>query len=215
MAALELSTILNTSILEPIDATTVARLVAAPPFVTIPGVANVRDLGGLPVMNHLPIGNHKEKPLQVRTGRLLRSAQLNLITPEGREKLRSLNVGVIFDLRTVAEVRKYGGVLPEDTDPSAGLLDFTEEGVELYNIPMMDIKKFTPEEQMEMHIKYTRDDDGFLKKYEEMLGIGGKSFGTIMKYILQQTRLGDDGKACIWHCYSEQTRPCSTDNAEH
>jgi protein tyrosine phosphatase (PTP) superfamily phosphohydrolase (DUF442 family) len=215
MASLELSSILTTPILEPIDATTVARLITAVPFVAIPGVANVRDLGGLPVTNHRPIDEHKAQPLQVRTGRVFRSAQLNLITPEGRERLRSLNVGAVFDFRTVAEVRKYGGVLPEETNPSAGFLDFTEEGVELYHIPMVDIKKITPEEVMAMIAQYASGDDGFVKDYEKMLEVGGKSFGTIMRYILQQTRLGDDGKACIWHCHGKQTRPCSTDNAEH
>jgi hypothetical protein len=128
MAQPDLPALLTTSILEPIDVHTVAELLSAPPFVTISGVANTRDLGGLPVMNHLPDANEANaKRMEVRMGRLFRSAQLNSVRNEGRRKLSSLNIGDIFDLRTSAEVRKYARLPVNDPNPSAGLLDFKEE----------------------------------------------------------------------------------------
>lgn len=141
--------------------------------------------------------------MKVRAGRLFRSAQVNYITPDGREKLKEFKIGAIFDLRTAAEVRKYAGLPLDNTDPSAGLLDFKEEGIEVYHIPMQEIQQLGTKGQTAMLLQYATGDDGLLKLYEQMLEIGGDSFGRIMRYILEQARLGDDGKGCVWHCHSE------------
>jgi len=198
----DISTLLATPITEPIDKDEVARLLSTAPFINIPGVANVRDIGSLSSSTISPDG----KPLVVRNGRLFRSAQFNHITPAGRAKLVELNVGAIFDLRTLAEVRKYGRVPDSDTDPKAGLVDFTEEGIVVYHIPMMDLKAMTQEQQLKMFQDYVKGEDGFLKSYVGTLEIAGESFGKMMRYILEQIRAGDEGKACVWHCHVGKDR---------
>ena len=58
----------------------------------VPGVANLRDVGGMPVSGG-----------RVRSGRLLRSGQLARLTPEGATTLRGW-VSRVVDLRDDAEV---------------------------------------------------------------------------------------------------------------
>lgn len=67
----------------------------------IPGAANVRDVGGIPVGS-----------ARVREGRLLRSGQLAALTPEGRRLLRE-RVRHVVDLRDDAEVRNEPSALTE------------------------------------------------------------------------------------------------------
>lgn len=200
-----LSTYLSTSIFEPIDAAVAAKIISETPFVAIPGVPNVRGLGGLPVTSHQQGSDSQvAKKLEVKSGRLFRSAQLNDINKAGREKLVSLNIGAIFDLRTTGEVRKYARVPEDDSNPSAGFLEFTEENIELHHIPMKDTKRIDQRDQMAVLVLYGSGDDGFLKGYDEMLDVAGGSYATIMRYILEQIRRGDDGKACIWHCHGKR-----------
>lgn len=61
--------------------------------ISIPGVTNLRDVGGIPTGSS-----------QVRAGRLLRSGQLARLTPEGDALLRE-RVRRVVDLRDDAEVR--------------------------------------------------------------------------------------------------------------
>lgn len=65
----------------------------------IPGVANVRDVGGIPVGSS-----------RVRSGQLLRSGQLASLTPEGDALLRK-QVRQVVDLRDDAEVEREPSAL--------------------------------------------------------------------------------------------------------
>ena len=61
--------------LDPLDPTYVAEILSKPPFVTLPGVINVRDLGSYPSTTH---------PGKITKPKLLlRSAELSGITDEG------------------------------------------------------------------------------------------------------------------------------------
>ena len=61
--------------LEPLDSTFVQEILSRPPFVNIPGVINVRDLGCLPSQTH--------QGSVTKPGYLFRSAELSSITEEG------------------------------------------------------------------------------------------------------------------------------------
>lgn len=69
--------------------------------IQIPGVTNLRDVGGI------PIGSSR-----VRAGRLLRSGQLAQLTPEGDTLLRA-RVRRVVDLRDDAEVHAEPSALTE------------------------------------------------------------------------------------------------------
>jgi hypothetical protein len=64
--------------LEPLDAAYVADVLSKPPFIPIPGVINVRDLGSYPSTTF---------PGKVTKPRhLYRSAEIASVSPEGKPK---------------------------------------------------------------------------------------------------------------------------------
>lgn len=60
--------------IEPLDPEYVRDRLSLPPFVTIPGVDNVRDLGSYPTSN---------AGFQTKANFILRSAEISAITEEG------------------------------------------------------------------------------------------------------------------------------------
>jgi protein tyrosine/serine phosphatase len=81
--------VLKTDIKTPIPETTVSKIISLPPFITVPGVSNFRDL------------SHDEK---LRAGYIYRSGNLSDITEEGKTILaKELGITTIFDLRNEGE----------------------------------------------------------------------------------------------------------------
>lgn len=115
--------VLNTDITKPIPESTVSKIISLPPFITIPGVSNFRDLS---YENNL------------RPGYAYRSANLSDITEDGKVMLaRELGITTIFDLRNEGERVKAPGPqirgvdtiwMPYGTRPaSLNLRDFAGE----------------------------------------------------------------------------------------
>ena len=107
--------------LAPLDPDLVADVLSKHPFVTIDGVCNVRDLGGIPTAD----GHVTRSNFMVRSGELSRVTQLGLypslapsdvsnpVTLLGVEQLRALGVTTIFDFRSDTEIAKYDTATPE------------------------------------------------------------------------------------------------------
>jgi hypothetical protein len=75
-----------------------------PPFVTIPGLANLRDIGGWPIVDH------DGKPIStVRKRVLYRGPNPAPITAAGQAKLVELGITTVFDLRSKPQIEKAGG----------------------------------------------------------------------------------------------------------
>ena len=72
-----------------------------PPFLDIDGLANFRDLGGLPT----PAG-------PVRSGVLFRSDGLHQLSDAGRAAVLALGCATIIDLRTTEELERLAGPFP-------------------------------------------------------------------------------------------------------
>lgn len=70
----------------------------------IDGTFNARDIGG----------GKTATAARVRTGRLLRSASLDALTPAGIERVRSFNLRTVIDLRSRVEVDLHGHFPTED-----------------------------------------------------------------------------------------------------
>ena len=124
----------------------------SPPWVLIPGIANFRDIGGYPIANGTgsvslpPVPHpsclppclsseaHYSKP-QVRKGLIYRCADPSKVTEAGKEKLRSLGVKKIYDLRSEPELKRLG--------------DFTKlieiEGVERLFVPIIRTEDYSPQ----------------------------------------------------------------------
>lgn len=83
---------LNTDIRNPIPEPIVSKIMSLPPFITVAGVTNFRDL------------SHNDK---VRKGFVYRSGNLADITPDGKAVLANdLGIKTVFDLRNHGEREK-------------------------------------------------------------------------------------------------------------
>ena len=102
------------------DEQTVRSVVSKPPFVTVEGVHNLRDLGGYVA------GDSRI----VRPGYTFRSAALSKISERGKEQLRNLGVKKIFDLRAANEVDILKSIPP------------TIEGVEIVPVSVASNEVF-------------------------------------------------------------------------
>lgn len=127
--------------LEPLDPSYVQEVLSRPPFTSISGVINVRDLGGYPSITH---PGKSTKP-----GFIYRSAEVASITDEGdlvlgifsatllncvgKEQVRRLGIKTVFDLRSDTEIKKYNAPLPTIVD------------VELLHVPVFQIEDYSPE----------------------------------------------------------------------
>ncbi|KAJ5090080.1 hypothetical protein N7532_008764 [Penicillium argentinense] len=81
--------VLDTDITTPIPEATVAKIISLPPFITVPGVSNFRDLG------------HNNT---LRAGYVYRSGNMSDITETGKIILTNkLGITTIFDLRNQGE----------------------------------------------------------------------------------------------------------------
>ncbi|KAJ5173276.1 hypothetical protein N7492_005869 [Penicillium capsulatum] len=81
--------VLHTDIRTPIPDATVSKIISLPPFVTVPGVSNIRDL------------SHGDG---LRRGFVFRSGNISDITEEGTVILtEKLNISTIYDLRNQGE----------------------------------------------------------------------------------------------------------------
>ncbi|KAK4449148.1 hypothetical protein QBC34DRAFT_99227 [Podospora aff. communis PSN243] len=89
-----LLTIAQTDVTSPIPTSTLYPLLTSPPFLSIPGTFNTRDLGLLPYPPGTP---------RIRPGLVIRTASLQGLTPEGGAALRELGIKTIYDLRSIKE----------------------------------------------------------------------------------------------------------------
>ncbi|PVG02935.1 hypothetical protein CPB86DRAFT_811073 [Serendipita vermifera] len=252
----DISALLDQSIFEPIDPNITQEAINKSPFIPIPGVFNFRDLGGLPIVdpNTVSIPFLRNSKIQmthqanwhasqndvisgvtVRTGRLFRSAQFNSITPEGKEKLFELDVGVIFDFRTTMEIRREAR-LPQDADVKSGIPEFKRpkpshdftptrdvaaddiEEIRVRHNPLKDVTQHKSQELMKVLTQLNAGDEGMIGVYEDILTDGGESFGNIMKFLLEQAKkeVSEDvveedsnvwgGRACVWNCHVGKDR---------
>jgi hypothetical protein len=69
-----------------------------PPFHSIPGLPNCRDLGGWPLSS--------QPGRVVRHGVVLRSSEPSQLTEEGIAGLRNLGIRHVYDLRSVVEIER-------------------------------------------------------------------------------------------------------------
>jgi hypothetical protein len=81
-----------------------------PPFIYVPTLANLRDVGGLPVHQR----SDSPTPLAVRKRIIYRSADPSFLTEEDLKYIREdLGITHIYDLRSEPEFEKQGDALQE------------------------------------------------------------------------------------------------------
>lgn len=76
-----------------------------PPFISIdPGLSNVRDIGGLPI-----IQENRALRAYVRASIIYRGPDISLVSESGLATLRSLGIITSFDLRSKTQIDRAGG----------------------------------------------------------------------------------------------------------
>jgi hypothetical protein len=93
--ATDLDKALTTNIAEPIDKNVVSSILAKPPFITIDGVSNCRDVSSNTIAS------------SVRHAYVFRTAMLEDITERGKQDIIDLGVKTIFDLRSKGEIEAH------------------------------------------------------------------------------------------------------------
>ncbi|KAJ7752840.1 tyrosine phosphatase family-domain-containing protein [Mycena maculata] len=168
--------------LEPLDSAFVRDTLSRPPFVTISGVINVRDLGGL---------SSQIYPNFVTKPRLMyRSAELSGITEEGKAQLKELGILQVFDLRSDTEIEKYNTPLPDI------------EGVDIKHVPVFKKDDYSPEMMAKRYQLYASGKtEAFMELYSQILDHGGRAFGAILRHIRDRPNEG-----CLFHCTAGKDR---------
>ncbi|EKM79889.1 hypothetical protein AGABI1DRAFT_113143 [Agaricus bisporus var. burnettii JB137-S8] len=168
--------------LEPLDPVYVADVLSKPPFITIPGVINVRDLGCYPSTTF---------PGKItRPRHLYRSAEIAGVSPEGKILFKQLNITRVFDLRSDIELQKYNAPLPQI------------DGVEITQNPVFKTIDYSPEMIAKRYQLYASGKtEAFMELYSQILEHGGPAFGSILRHVRDKP---NDG--CLFHCTAGKDR---------
>jgi hypothetical protein len=110
----------------------------APPFVDIDGLANFRDIGGL------PIESNNGNTTTVRKGVFYRGPDTSTVAPAGIAKLKELHVTTDFDLRSKGQIEKAGGATEMD-------------GIQRIWCPAFPDGEYSPEKAAARYVQYASD----------------------------------------------------------
>jgi len=167
---------------EPLDPAYVSEALSNPPFVTVPGVYNVRDIGSLPI--------HADSAVVTRPWFIFRSAEISGIEADGKTKLHELGITTIYDLRSELEMRKYKTPQP------------TIEGIEIVHVPVFEQKDYSPANMARRFQMYASGKtEAFMVLYSEILESGGQSFGRILRHVRDRPKEG-----LLFHCTAGKDR---------
>ncbi|PCH40840.1 hypothetical protein WOLCODRAFT_117768 [Wolfiporia cocos MD-104 SS10] len=168
--------------LEPLDPGYVNERLSKPPFVAVPGVVNIRDLGSYPSTTY--------PSFMTRPKLMFRSAELSSITDEGKAKLRELCITKVFDLRSDPEIQRYGTPSPDI------------EGIEFVRTPVFEEEDYSPEMMAHRYALYASGKtEAFMELYSQILDHGGPAFSTIFRHVKDRPNEG-----CVFHCTAGKDR---------
>ncbi|CCL98588.1 uncharacterized protein FIBRA_00589 [Fibroporia radiculosa] len=168
--------------IEPLDPVYVRERLSRPPFVQIPGVANVRDLGSYHSVTH--------PGSMTRPRMLFRSAEISAITEEGKVKLKELGISVVYDLRSDTEIERYESPMPEIED------------VEVLRVPVFKTEDYSPEMMAKRFALYASGKtEAFMELYSQILDHGGLAFGVILRHVRDSPNEG-----LLFHCTAGKDR---------
>jgi len=166
---------------EPLDEDYVRTRLGQPPFVTIDGVLNVRDLGPYPTAN---------PSLVTKPSLMYRSGEISGISEEGKSQLKSLGITHIFDLRSDPEMAKWQSPIPHI------------DGVEVIHTPVFKNEDYSPEMMARRFKLYSANKtEAFMELYTQIMDNAGPSFRAILHHIRDNPNSG-----CIFHCTAGKDR---------
>ncbi|KAH6705217.1 tyrosine/serine phosphatase-like protein [Leptodontidium sp. 2 PMI_412] len=158
----------------------------SPPFITVSGIQNFRDIGGYPVSTS---SNHS-----VRNKVLYRCADPSKITEEGIVVAQELGITHVYDLRSNNEIErnKASGI--------GGVVEW--EGCERVFAPVFEDTDYSPEALASRFKDYAAGGpEGFTRAYSEILAGAPKSFRVILLHLAYEPE-----KPLIVHCTAGKDR---------
>ncbi|TAQ84525.1 hypothetical protein B7494_g7151 [Chlorociboria aeruginascens] len=164
-----------------------ARLAAlSPPFVSVSGVQNFRDIGGYPIAKS---PNHS-----VRQQIVYRCAAPLTVTDDGILTLQKLGITHVYDLRSNNEIER---------NKAAGRGDIVEwEGCERVFAPVFEDMDYSPEKLAIRFQAYASDGvSGFAQAYTDILNSATKSYRKILLHLANEPE-----KPLIVHCTAGKDR---------
>ncbi|KAI1183707.1 tyrosine phosphatase [Nemania serpens] len=160
------------------------------PFISIPGVMNFRDIGGYSI----PSKPGKE----VRRGIVYRSAEPSRITETGREKMRQLEIAIMYDLRSELELSAAGQSLAVDGCT----------GTKKIFAPVFRKEDYSPEAVALRFKTHRARPEGFAEAYSAILAAAAHPGNEARPYasILQHLALSADPQPILIHCQAGKDR---------
>ncbi|KAI9046900.1 hypothetical protein LZ554_008978 [Drepanopeziza brunnea f. sp. 'monogermtubi'] len=157
-----------------------------PPFITVSGIPNFRDVGGYPISSP---ADHS-----IRREVIYRCAEPSKVTEAGISTIRKLGITHIYDLRSNNEIER---------NRVAGIGGIVEwEGCERVFVPVFEDQDYSPEALAERFRDYASGSaEGFTRAYGEILNGGPKSYRTILLHLAYEPE-----KPLIVHCTAGKDR---------
>ncbi|KAL9083154.1 MAG: hypothetical protein Q9165_008641 [Trypethelium subeluteriae] len=163
----------------------------SPPFITVPGISNFRDVGGIPTSSSA----------KVSSGILFRSADPSNVTEAGLVELKNLGVTHIFDLRSSIEIDRDAWNAGKGADPEAGAEGIRRMGIKRSWAPVFAGDDYSPEKIAWRYRQYAREGtEGFTHAYADILRAGAPSFSNIFMHLAHVP------SPCLVHCTAGKDR---------
>ncbi|OTB07331.1 hypothetical protein M426DRAFT_249195 [Hypoxylon sp. CI-4A] len=178
----------------------------SPPFHSISGLPNFRDIGGYPVRGAgLVSGSSPSQdgpPTKVvRRGLVYRSSEPSKLTDDGVSKLQGLDIQRVFDLRSAVEIEQgqregHGWKIKE------------WDGARRHFVPVFLDQDYSPEALALRYKNYASETaQGFIKAYSDILAAAAspsnsfQPFKTILEHVASPSP-----KPCLVHCTAGKDR---------
>ncbi|GAP93377.2 putative tyrosine phosphatase [Rosellinia necatrix] len=161
-----------------------------PPFISVPGVLNFRDIGGYPIAS--------QSGREVRRGAVYRSAEPSKITEAGCERIKGLGIATVYDLRSEQEMANGGQGSPFHA----------RTGAETVLAPVFRRTDYSPEAVALRFRTYRAHPEGFAKAYSAILGAAvhpendARPYARIMEHLAMTT----DPQPILIHCQAGKDR---------
>ncbi|KAI0708050.1 protein-tyrosine phosphatase-like protein [Earliella scabrosa] len=168
------------------DPQIVAATLAAPPFVSVDGICNIRDFGASYASS---VSSSNGASAHIKPLHLFRSAEPSRITEKGIEQLKALGIRKVFDLRVEDEIARYGTAMRD------------VEGVQFVRVPVVG-EKMGPIEIIAKLKEFAEDEtEAFVRMYIRMLTVGGHAVEKVLVHLRDNA-----DEPCLIHCTAGKDR---------
>ncbi|KAE9365315.1 hypothetical protein N431DRAFT_387449 [Stipitochalara longipes BDJ] len=158
----------------------------SPPFITVAGIQNFRDLGGYPITS---LSNHS-----IRREVIYRCAEPSKVTKDGIATMQSLGITHIYDLRSNNEIERA------QTAGRGGVVEW--DGCKRVFVPVFTDKDYSPENLAVRYKDYaTTGTEGFTRAYSDIMKKAPPSYRTILLHLANEPE-----KPLIVHCTAGKDR---------